>query len=64
MCCKTSKNSREVVEKRKEEERKKKEKVNDVFSILDVQRNLWKMCENVFKKIFKGEEEGEQKKLP
>ena len=39
MCCKTSKNSREVVEKRKEEERKKKEKVNDVFSILDVQRN-------------------------
>ena len=27
MCCKTSKNSREVVEKRKEEERKKKEKV-------------------------------------
>ena len=30
MCCKTSKNSREVVEKRKEEERKKKEKVRTV----------------------------------
>ena len=42
MCCKTSKNSREVVEKRKEEERKKKEKVNDVFFNIGCAKKLMK----------------------
>ena len=64
MCCKTSKNSREVVEKRKEEERKKKEKVNDVFQYRMCKEIDEKCVKMFFKKIFKGEEEGEQKKLP